>query len=78
MEQVNIHEAKTQLSFLVAKAAKGEAFIIAKAGKPMVRVIPYAEPMKASRTGFLKQITVPNDFDRMCEHEIEEIFGVKK
>ena len=79
MEQINIHEAKTQLSSLVAKAAKGEAFIIAKAGKPMVKVIPYTEPAKTSRAGFLKdQITVPKDFDRMCEHEIEEIFGAKK
>ena len=79
MEQINIHEAKTQLSSLVAKAAKGEAFVIAKAGKPMVKVIPYAEPVKASRTGFLKdQITVPKDFDRMCEHDIAEIFGVSQ
>ena len=79
MEQINIHEAKTQLSSLVAKAAKGEAFVIAKAGKPMVKVIPYAEPPKASRTGFLKgQITMPVDFDRMCENEIAEIFGIKK
>ena len=79
MEQFNIHEAKTQLSSLVAKAAKGEAFVIAKAGKPMVKVIPYAEPVKTSRTGFLKdQVTIPKDFDRMCETEIAEIFGVKK
>ena len=79
MEQFNIHEAKTQLSSLVAKAAKGEEFIIAKAGKPMVKVIPYTEPAMASRTGFLKnQISMPKDFDRMCETEIEEIFGVKK
>ena len=79
MEQINIHEAKTQLSSLVAKAAQGEAFVIAKAGKPMVKVIPYAESAKASRTGFLRdQIMAPKDFDRMCENEIEEIFGVKK
>lgn len=79
MEQVNIHEAKTQLSSLVARAAEGEAFVIAKAGKPMVKVIPYAEPLKRSRTGFLKdQITIPRDFDRMCENEIAEIFGVQK
>jgi len=78
MEQINIHEAKTQLSSLVARAAKGESFIIAKAGKPMVKVIPYSEPMKMSRTGFLKdKITVPKDFDRMCENEIAELFGIK-
>jgi prevent-host-death family protein len=79
MEQINIHEAKTKLSSLVAKAAKGETFIIAKAGKPMVKVVPYTEPAKTSRTGFLKdQITIPEDFDRMCAAEIAEIFGVNK
>ena len=79
MEQVDIQEAKTRLSSLIAKAAKGEMFVIAKAGKPMVKVIPYAEPVKVSRTGFLKdQITTPKDFDRMCESEIAEIFGVEK
>ncbi|NEH40225.1 type II toxin-antitoxin system Phd/YefM family antitoxin, partial [Rhizobium ruizarguesonis] len=40
MQTVNIHEAKTHLSRLVDKAAKGESFIIAKAGKPMVKVTP--------------------------------------
>ena len=76
MEKINIHEAKTHLSSLVDKAAKGEAFIIAKAGKPMVKVIPYAESGKTPRIGFLKdQISIPEDFDRMCEAEIAEIFG---
>jgi len=76
MEQINIHKAKTHLSSLVDKAAKGEAFVIAKAGKPMVKVIPCAEPEKTSRIGFLKdQISIPEDFDRMCETEIAEIFG---
>jgi prevent-host-death family protein len=41
MSHVNIHEAKTQLSRLVDQAARGQEFVIAKAGKPMVRVIPY-------------------------------------
>ena len=40
VKSVNIHEAKTNLSKLVAKAAKGEAFVIAKAGKPLVKVVP--------------------------------------
>jgi prevent-host-death family protein len=46
VQQINIHEAKTHLSMLVEKAAKGESFIIAKAGKPMVTVLPYHEPQK--------------------------------
>ena len=46
---VNIHEAKTHLSRLVEQAAKGQEFVIAKAGRPMVRVVP-VEPMPAVRT----------------------------
>ncbi|PLU63445.1 prevent-host-death protein, partial [Sinorhizobium medicae] len=47
METVNIHQAKTHLSRLIEKAAKGEPFIIAKAGKPMVKVIPLEQPSDA-------------------------------
>jgi prevent-host-death family protein len=77
METVNIHEAKTQLSRLVKKAAGGEPFVIAKAGKPLVKVValnaPEAKPKK--RVGFLAgQIKVPDDFDRMFEDEIAQMF----
>lgn len=79
MEKINIHEAKTHLSSLVDKAANGEAFIIAKAGRPMVKVVPYKEPQKAPRTGFLQgQITVPEDFDTMRQSEIIGLFGGDK
>ncbi|WP_047453389.1 type II toxin-antitoxin system Phd/YefM family antitoxin [Rhizobium rhizogenes] len=77
METVNIHEAKTHLSRLIEKAAKGEAFIIAKAGKPMVKVVPIeeAETPKKRRIGFMKgEIVVPADFDTMMADEIEEMF----
>lgn len=77
METINIHEAKTHLSRLVEKAAKGEAFIIAKAGKPMVKVVPLDEvkPDVSKRIGFLKgKIKVPDDFDTMMAEEIEEMF----
>ena len=77
METVNIHEAKTHLSRLVEKAAKGEPFIIAKAGKPMVKVVPVDEPeaKPKKRIGFMAgQISVPDDFDRMFEDEIAEMF----
>jgi len=77
MQTVNIHEAKTHLSKLIAKAAAGEPFIIAKAGKPMVKVVPLdaPEPPKTSRLGFMKgQLKIPDDFDTMCEKEIEEMF----
>jgi prevent-host-death family protein len=77
MNVVNIHEAKTHLSKLVEKAAQGESFIIAKAGKPMVKVIAIDAPAekKKRRLGFLKgKISVPDNFDRMFEREIEEMF----
>ncbi len=68
MKTVNIHEAKTQLSRLVDRAAKGESFVIAKAGKPLVKVIALNAPEAAQmrRRGFMAgQIAVPDDFDRM-------------
>ena len=78
MKTVNIHEAKTQLSKLIEEASKGEAFIIAKAGKPVVKVIAVSAPTGAQlrRLGFLAgQFSVPDDFDRMGKEEIERIFG---
>lgn len=78
METVNIHEAKTHLSRLVEKAAKGESFIIAKAGKPMVKVVPLeaAENRpKPQRLGFMKgEFKVPDDFNTMGADEIEQMF----
>ncbi len=74
---VNIHEAKTQLSKLIAQAVKGEPFIIAKAGKPLVRVaaIDAPPPTQVQRLGFMSgQISVPDDFDRMGRSEIEGMF----
>jgi prevent-host-death family protein len=79
MTTVNIHEAKTHLSRLVEKAAKGEPFVIAKAGKPMVKVVPIdaPAPAKKRRLGFMAgEFTVPDDFDRMGQKEIEELFGL--
>ena len=78
MRTVNIHEAKTHLSRLVDEAARGEPFIIAKAGKPLVKVAALDVPSSAEvrRVGFLRgQIAVPDDFDRMGREEIQQIFG---
>lgn len=78
MQTVNIHQAKTHLSRLIDKAAKGEPFIIAKAGKPMVKVVALdaVMPDATKRTGFMTgQFTVPVDFDSMGESEIAEMFG---
>ncbi len=78
MKTFNIHEAKTHLSRLVDRAAGGEAFVIAKAGKPLVKVIPLeaAEVGQRRRLGFLSgKIMIPDDFDEMGRTEIEALFG---
>ena len=78
MVTVNIHEAKTQLSKLVDRAAKGEAFVIAKAGKPLVKVAALGAPAAPKRLGFMAgEIAVPDDFDRMGEKEIAALFGTE-
>ncbi|MGZ5445665.1 MAG: type II toxin-antitoxin system Phd/YefM family antitoxin [Thermoanaerobaculia bacterium] len=76
MVTVNIHEAKTQLSRLIDRAAKGEPFVIAKAGRPLVKVTAVDAPAAPQRLGFLAgEIAVPDDFDRMGASEIEAMFG---
>ncbi len=78
MKTVNIHEAKTQLSKLVEAASKGEPFIIAKAGKPIVKVTALTAPTgdKVKCLGFMAgQIAIPDDFDQMGSEEIEKLFG---
>ena len=52
MVTVNIQEAKTQLSKLVDQAVQGEAFVIAKAGKPLVKVVALESPPEPQRLGF--------------------------
>jgi prevent-host-death family protein len=78
MDTVNIHHAKTHLSRLVERAAKGESFVIAKAGKPLVKVVPLSAPEAAQvkRVGFLSgQVRAPADFDRMGEEIIDALFS---
>jgi prevent-host-death family protein len=74
---VNIHEAKTHLSRLIEEAMQGEPFIIAKAGKPVVKVtaIDTPEPAAKRRLGFLAgQFSIPDDFDQMGADEIAAAF----
>ena len=78
MKTVNVHEAKTHLSRLLDRAVRGEPFIIAKAGKPMVKVVPLETPEagQVRRLGFMAgEIEIPDDFDRMGSAEIEQLFG---
>ena len=78
MRTVNIHQAKTHLSRLVDEASKGEPFVIAKAGRPMVKVMAIDAPAACTirRLGFLEgQFAIPDDFDRIGESEIAALFG---
>ncbi len=78
MQTINIHEAKTHLSRLIEQAANGEPFVIAKAGKPLVKVMALNTPESGQmkRLGFMAgQFSVPDDFDRMGNSEMEGLFG---
>lgn len=77
MQTVDIDQAMTDLSRLVDEAVTGTPFIIAKAGKPLVKVTAVDEPERrlAPRRGFMiGQGKVPADFDGMFEKEIEQMF----
>jgi prevent-host-death family protein len=64
MSVINIHAAKTQLSRLVDAAAAGEEIIIARAGKPVARLVPFTAQSERRRLGMLAgQLNVPADFD---------------
>ena len=79
MRIVNIHQAKTNLSQLIARTVDGEPFIIAKAGRPLVKVVRLdtAASKPPQRLGFLAgQFEVPDDFDRMGSAEIAALFGI--
>lgn len=77
MTTVNIHEAKTQLSRLIERAIAGESLVIAKAGKPMVKLVRVEAPdaSQMQRLGFLQgEFHVPDDFDHMGSDLIESLF----
>ncbi len=77
MRTIDIHAAKIHLSRLVEEASRGEAFVIAKAGKAMVKVVPLEASEKGAgpRLGFMKgEIVVPDDFDQMGSEDIARLF----
>jgi len=77
MKQFNIYEAKAQLSKLVDLAAKGESFVIAKAGTPLARLVPLSEPApkKKIKFGTMKgKIWIADDFDTPLPEEILAAF----
>lgn len=64
MKQVNIHEAKTNLSRLVDEVSEGEVIVLARAGKPVAKIVPLAPARKERRPGYLKgKIRIAKNFD---------------
>ena len=77
MRDYNIHEAKTHLSRLIEQALKGEGFLIAKAGKPLVKVTALGKPEASTtrRLGFMAgRMRVPDDFNRIGADEVRKLF----
>ena len=75
MKQVNIYEAKTQLSKLVDEAAEGEDVIIARAGKPAARLTRVSNEQGRRKLGMLDgQFRIPDDFNRPLPEEILSAF----
>ncbi|MDR5703950.1 MAG: type II toxin-antitoxin system Phd/YefM family antitoxin [Armatimonadota bacterium] len=75
MRKVNIHEAKTHLSRLVEQASAGEEIVLAKAGKPVARLVPLVAPRPRRKLGLLAgRFTVPDDFDAPLPEEVLEDF----
>ncbi len=78
MDTINIHDAKTHLSRLLGRVALGTSFVIAKAGRPVAKLVPLntqdAAPIR--RLGFMADvIAVPEDFDTMGAGEIAVMFN---
>ena len=80
--QINLYEAKTQLSSLVDRAAKGEEFVIAKAGKPMARLLPIVEaesaprPLRKFGQNLLGITYISDDFDAPLPEDVLRDFGL--
>jgi len=77
--QVNLYEAKTQLSSLVERAAAGEEIVIAKAGKPMARlvtVLPNTKPARKPGQNLLGITYIADDFDAPLPEDVLQDFGL--
>ena len=75
MQKVNIHEAKTNLSRLVDEVTGGTEIIIAKAGKPVAKLVPIARGGRMRKPGFLKgKIRIAADFDAPLPPELIDAF----
>ncbi len=71
MRQVNIHEAKTHLSRLVEEVAAGEEIVIAKAGRPIAKLVPLASELEPRQLGSLRgKIWLADDFDAPLPEDV--------
>ena len=78
MVRRNISQAKAELSSLIEQACRGEDVVISKAGKPVVKLVPYRGSEKPRAPGALKgMMVVAPDFDALPD-EVAEAFGVKR
>lgn len=79
MKITNIYQAKTQLSSLVDEAISGKEVIIARSGKPLVRLIPYTPVMKERKPGVLAgKIQIPSDFDETSQEVLELFYSTEE
>ncbi len=78
-KQVNLYEAKTQLSSLVERAARGEEIVIAKAGKPMARLVPPSTSSQSLRMpgkNYMGITYIAEDFDAPLPEDVLQDFGL--
>mgnify|MGYP000843991715 FL=1 len=74
--QVNMHEAKSQLSYLSERVLAGDKVIIAKAGKPCIELLPHVQTQPVRQAGRLKgKIVIPDDFDSTANDIIDSFYG---
>jgi prevent-host-death family protein len=72
---VNVHEAKTRFSKLLKRVQLGEEIVIAKAGKPVARLVPFTQATSARKPGTAKAlVTIGADFDTPLPNEIQTAF----
>jgi prevent-host-death family protein len=76
MQVVNIYEAKTHLSRLIEQALHGEEVIIGKAGKPIIRLVPYDDECQDRKPGYWQgKVKMADDFDDLPAHILQAFNG---
>lgn len=77
MRQVNVHEAKTHLSELLARVEAGEEIVVARAGKPVAKLVRHEQPREPREPGSLRgEIVIHDNFDDPLPDDIARAFGM--